>query len=308
MKVEFNFLNDVSCAILQQKIRDFIEFKKQFFNTKRKLKVQRPTFKKRGHNDSFRLPNQKFNILDGQIQLEKIGKVPFVQDRPIPIDSRFLSVTVTKNSLNQYFASVLVETTVNELPKTGQTVGVDLGLKSFLVTSDNQEIENPRYFRKSQAQLKTAQRRLSKKQKGSNRRKKQKLKVAKIHQKTANQRSHFLHQITNQLINENDVIVIEDLNVKGMIKNHKLAKSISDASFAMFRQQLTYKCDWYGKELVIADRFYPSSKTCSCCGQVKKTLTLNQRTYACDNCGLVIDRDYNAALNLKNIAARVKAA
>ena len=189
-----------------------------------------------------------------------------------------------------------------------QRQNIDLGLKSFLVTSDNQEIENPRYFRKSQAQLKTAQRRLSKKQKGSNRRKKQKLKVAKIHQKTANQRSHFLHQITNQLINENDVIVIEDLNVKGMVKNRKLAKSISDASFAMFRQQLTYKCDWYGKELIIADRFYPSSKTCSCCGQVKKTLTLSQRTYACDNCGLVIDRDLNASLNLKNIAARVKAA
>ena len=308
LKVEFNFLNDVSCAILQQKIRDFLEFKKQFFNTKRKLKVRRPTFKKRGFNDSFRLPNQKFNILDGQIQLEKIGKVPFVQDRPIPIDSKFLSVTVSKNSLNQYFASILVETTVNELPKTGQTIGVDLGLKSFLVTSDNQEIENPRYFRKSQAQLKTAQRRLSKKQKGSNRRKKHKLKVAKIYQKAANQRSHFLHQVTNQLINENDVIVIEDLNVKGMIKNRKLAKSISDASFAMFRQQLTYKCDWYGKELVIADRFYPSSKTCSCCGQVKKTLTLSQRTYACDHCGLVIDRDLNASLNLKNIAARVKAA
>ena len=139
MKVEFNFLNDVSCAILQQKIRDFIEFKKQFFNTKRKLKVQRPTFKKRGHNDSFRLPNQKFNILDGQIQLEKIGKVPFVQDRPIPIDSRFLSVTVTKNSLNQYFASVLVETTVNELPKTGsQFLDYQKSLKMILSLNQRQ--------------------------------------------------------------------------------------------------------------------------------------------------------------------------
>ena len=218
------------------------------------------------------------------------------------------AITVTKNSSNQYFASVLVETQVEELAKTGQTVGVDLGLKSFLVTSDNQTIENPRYFRKSQAQLKTAQRRLSKKKKGSNRYKKQKTKIAKIHQKTVNQRDYFLHQITNQLVKKNDVIVIEDLHVKAMVKNRKLAKAISDASFSTFRQQLAYKCDWYDKELVIVDRFYPSSKTCSCCGEVKKILTLSQRTYACESCGLVIDRDYNAALNLKNIAARVKVA
>ena len=315
LKIENPFLNEVSCAILQQKTRDFIEFKKQFFNPKRKLKLPRPKFKKRGVHDSFRLPNQKFKVLDGKIQLEKIGKVSFVEDRNIPIDSKMLSITVSKNSLGQCFASVLVETNVAQLPKTEKTVGVDLGLKSFLVTSDNQEIENPRYFRENQAKLKTAQRRLSRKKKGSNRRKKQKRKVAKIHQKIANQREHFLHQVTNQLVKENDKIVIEDLNVKGMVKNGKLSKSVIDASFATFRSQLTYKCAWYGKELVVADRFFPSSKTCSCCGHVKKILPLSQRTYECDKCGLVIDRDLNAALNLskwtpleKNIAARVKAA
>ena len=287
---------------------NIIRSSSQFFNPKRKIKVDRPSFKKKHLHNSFRLPNQKFKVFDTKIQFEKIGKVSYVQDRPLPLDHKLLCVTVSKNTLGQYFASVLVETEIKELPKTEKIVGVDLGLKTFLVTSDKVEIENPRYFRESQAKLKKAQRHLSKKQKGRNRYKKQKRKVAKIHQKTANQRSHFLHQVTNQLVKDYDTIVIEDLNVKGMVKNKKLSKSISDASFATFRSQMTYKCNWYGKELIIADRFFAGSKTCSNCGNKKEKLTLSQRTYNCECCGLVIDRDYNASLNLKNIAARVKAA
>ena len=308
LKIEFPFLNTVSCAVLQQKQRDIIEFKSQFFNPKRKIKVDRPAFKKKHNHNSFRLPNQKFKVFDTKIQFEKIGKVSYVQDRRLAENHKLLSVTVSKNVLGQYFASVLVETEIKELPKTGKTVGIDLGLKTFLVTSDNVEIENPRYFRESQTKLKKAQRYLSRKKKGSNRYKKQKRKIAKIHQKTANERSHFLHQLTNQLVKDYDKIVIEDLNVKGMVKNKKLSKSISDASFSTFRSQLTYKCNWYGKELIVADRFYASSKTCSDCGNKKDKLTLSQRTYICECCGLVIDRDYNASLNLKNIAARVKVA
>lgn len=303
LKLDFSFLGDVSCAILQQKQRDFSEFKKQFFSKSRKSKMQRPRFKKKGQNDSFRLPNQKFKVLDSKIQLEKIGRISFVCDRKIPIDSKLLSVTVSRNSSGQYFASVLVETVIVNLPKTNKTVGLDLGLKDFLTTSDNQVFENPRYFRENQAKLKKAQKWLSKKKKGSTRYKKQKLKVANIHQKVANQRSYFFHQITTELVKNYDNIVIEDLNVKGMVKNRKLAKSISDASFSMFRQQLTYKCEWYGKKLTVVNRFYPSSKTCSNCGEVKKELKLSQRTYNCDCCGFSINRDLNAAINLRNKVA-----
>jgi putative transposase len=308
LKAEFTFLSDVSAAILQQKQRDFIEFKQQFFNKSRKTKVQRPRFKKKGQRDSFRLPNQKFKIVGNKIQLEKIGKIDFVQDRIIAENSKFLSVTISKNSVGQYFASVLVETTVEALPKTGKTVGCDVGLKSFLVTSNNETFDNPRYFRESQAKIKQAQRHLSRKQKGSKRYRKQKRKLAKIHLKVANQRSHFLHQITNHLVKNNDEIVIEDLNVKGMTKNRKLAKSITDASFSAFRTQLTYKCAWYGKKLTVAPRFYPSSKTCSSCGTVKQELTLKERTYDCTHCGASLDRDLNAATNLNNKAVGVHTA
>ena len=301
LKSEFSFLSDVSCATLQQKYRDFIEFKQQFFNKSRKTKLGKPRFKKRGINDSFRLPNQKFKIVGSKIQLERIGKVNFVCDREIPQNSKFLSVTVSRNSAGQYFASVLVECHVEELPKTNKSVGVDLGIKSFVITSDGKEFASNRFFRDNQSKLRTAQKHFARKKKGSSRHKKCKLKVARIHQTISNQREYFLHQVSNYLVLNYDKIVIEDLNVKGMVKNRKLAKSISDASFSKFRSQLTYKCDCYGRELIIADRFYPSSKTCLCCGNVKKELKLSERIYKCEVCLFEIDRDLNAAINLRSV-------
>ena len=304
LKQEFGFLSDVSCATLQQKYRDFIEFKQQFFNKSRKTKLGKPKFKKRGVNDSFRLPNQKFKIIGSKIQLERIGKINFVCDREIPKNSKFISVTISYNSAGQYFASVLVECHVEELPKTNKSVGVDLGIKSFVITSDGKEFASNRFFRDNQSKLRTAQKHFARKKKSSIRYRKCKLKVAQIHLKIANQREHFLHQVSNYLIQNYDRIVIEDLNVKGMIKNRKLAKSISDASFSKFRNQLTYKCDWYGRELIIADRFYPSSKTCSCCGNVKKELKLSERIYKCEVCLFEIDRDLNAAINLRSVGVK----
>lgn len=194
------------------------------------------------------------------------------------------------------------------MPKTNKVVGCDLGLKEFLTTSDNEVIANPRYFRKNQAKLKKAQRHLSRKVKNSNRYNKQKLKVAKMHRKIANQRSHFIHNVTTNLVKNYDEIVIEDLNVSGMVKNHKLAKSISDASFSMFRQQLTYKCDWYDKKLTVVDRYFPSSKMCCSCGNIKEDLTLKDRIYKCNVCFNEIDRDLQASINLKNKAVGVNAA
>lgn len=305
LKEDFVFLGNVSCAILQQKQRDFIELKRQLFSKTRKTKQQRPRFKKKGQKESFRLPNQKFKLVGNKIQLERIGKILFVQDRVIKQDAKFLSVTISKNSSGQYFASILVEETIQVLPKTNKTVGIDLGIKSFVVTSDNKIFEPNRKFRDNQSKLKKAQQHLSRKKKGSIRFKKCKLRVAKIHQKIANQRSHYIHSITTELVRNYGTIVIEDLNVKGMMKNKKLSKSIADASFSMFRQQLSYKCDWHDKNLVIADRFYPSSKTCSSCGEKKDKLDLKERTYECAACGLVIVRDYNSALNLKAIGVSI---
>ena len=227
-----------------------------------------------------------------------------VIDRELP-NGKLMSVTISKNPSGQYFASILIETLPKQLHKTNKSVGIDLGLKEFITTSDNQIAHNPRYFRESQSKLRKLQQRLSRKKKGSNRRNKVRLKVAKLHQKISNQRDWFLHNVTTNLVENYDTIVIEDLNVSGMVKNSKLAKSISDASFSKFRQQLSYKCDWYGKELVIINRFEPTSKKCSCCGWIKKDLTLKDRTFKCDNCDLSIDRDYNASLNILSIGVNV---
>jgi putative transposase len=223
----------------------------------------------------------------------------------IPIDVKFMSVTVSMNASKQLFASVLVKQEIEQLEKTEKIIGIDVGIKEFLVQSDGSAITNPKYFRKNQAKFKRMQRRLHKKKKGSSRRKKAKLKVAKLHQKTANQRDFFLHNVSTSIVKNYDIIGIEDLNVAGMVKNHKLAKSISDASFSKFKLMLEYKANWYGKKVVKIDTFFPSSKTCSSCGAIKQDLTLKDRVYECACCGLSMDRDHNAAINIKNEALRV---
>jgi putative transposase len=219
-----------------------------------------------------------------------------------------MSVTVSKNKCGQFFASVLVECDIIQKPKTGKTIGLDIGIKTFLTGNDGFTVENPKYFRESQAELKQAQQHLSRKKKGSVRRKKAKLKVSRIHNNIANQRKTFIHQITTKLINEYDFIAIEELNVAGMVKNHKLAKSISDASFSEFYSVLSYKAAWYGKEVVKVDRWFASSKTCSCCGWQDKELTLSDRTFKCKACGMEKDRDLNASENILEEALRVSSA
>jgi len=299
VRKEFLWMQEVSYKAIQQKENDFKEFKKQHFSKTRKKQIGRPKFKKKGVRDSFRLSNDKFYIKYGSIRLSKIGFVKFVQDRPLPENSKLMSVTVSKDSTGAYYASILVETVIEQLPKTNKSVGVDVGIKEFATLSDGQVIANPKYFRESQAKLRKAQKSLSRKKKGSSRRNKAKLKVARLHKKVANQRYFFLHNVSTNIVRQFDTICIEDLNVAGMVKNRKLAKSISDASFSKFFDMLQYKALWYGKEVVKVGRFYPSSKTCSDCGAVKKQLNLSERTYCCENCGLVIDRDLNAALNIK---------
>ncbi len=308
LKKKFEWMNEVSAAALQQKEMDFKAFKKNYFSKTRKKKIGRPSFKNRDSHQSYRLPNQKFTLNDSSIRLEKIGKVKLVVDRAVPVGCQFMSVTVSKNKCGQFFASVLVEMEIIHKPKTGKSIGLDIGLKTFLTGSDGLTVENPSYFRESQAELKQAQQHLSRKKKGSVRRKKARLKVAKIHNNIANQRNTFIHQITTKLINAYDFIAIEDLNVAGMVKNRKLAKSISDASFAEFYAVLSYKAAWYGKEVVKVDRWFASSKTCSCCGWKNEKLTLSDRTFNCSSCGLEKDRDLNASENILKEALRVSSA
>lgn len=299
------WLDEVSAATLQQKQRDFIEFSKQYFNKERSKKLGRPNFKNKHGNQSFRLPSPKFKISENKVRLEKIGWIKISIDRNIPDNSRLISCTVSMNRSGQFFISILVETEQYNKLKTGKTIGIDLGIKTLVTLSDNTIIDNPHYLRESQAKLKRMRQNLSRKKKGSKRRDKYRLKVARLHQKIANKRSWLIHNITTMLVNNYDIICIEDLNTSGMLKNNRLAKSISDASFSMFRSQLEYKCDWYGKEIVVIDRFYPSSKTCSSCGWKKEDLTLSDRIFVCENCGNKIDRDLNAAINIKRMGVDI---
>lgn len=300
-----SWLNEISAAAIQQKIRDFQETSKQFFSKTRKKRIGRPSFKKKSGIQSYRLPNQKFSLGDNKIRLEKIGWVKMRVDRAIPDESKILSCTISMNCCGQYFVSVLVETLILHKHKTGKMVGIDLGLKSFATLSGSIVIDNIKFFREKQSEIVKIQRHLSRKKKGSNRYRKNKLRIARLHNKIANKRNYFLHSVTTYLADNYDVICIEDLNVSGMLSNHKLAKAISDTSFYQFRSMLEYKCNWYGKELVVIDRFYPSSKTCSKCGWKKEDLTLSDRVFKCENCGMEIDRDLNAAINIKRVGVDI---
>jgi putative transposase len=309
LKQQHSWLNEVSAAELQQKEMDFKMFKKNYFAKSRKKKLGRPAFKTRDARQSYRLPNQKFTLNDDNIRLEKIGKVKLVLDRAVPDGCKFMSVTISKNKAGQFFASVLVECEVIAKPKTGKHIGLDIGLKTFLTGSDSVfTVPALKFFRENQAELKTAQRHLARKQKGSRGRVKAKHKVARLHNKIANQRNTFIQQITAKLVTEYDVIAIEDLNVAGMLKHRKLAKSISDASFTQFYNVLSYKAEWYGKKVVKVDRWFASSKTCSCCGWKNDNLTLSDRVFCCSSCGLEKDRDLNAAENILQQALRVSSA
>lgn len=296
---EIKWMKEVSAASIQQKEIDFKEYKKQKFNTSRKKELGIPKFKNKNSKQSFRLSNTHSSVRGLYINLSRIGNVEYIKDRDLPIEYKLINITVSMDKCGDFYASVLVETEIEKLPKTNKSIGVDVGIKSFATLSNGEVIPSNRFFRDSQAELRKAQRRFAKKVKGSSRWKKSKNKVAKIYRKATRQREYFLHTLTTSLVKEFDVISIEDLNVAGMKKNKKLSKSISDASFSMFFNMLKYKCEWYGKELVKVNRWFPSSKTCSCCGNVKKVLTLNERIYKCQACGFEMDRDLNAALNIE---------
>ncbi len=297
---DFEFLKEISASTLQQKRMDFVETKKQFFNKKRKVKLGRPQFKKKFNRQSFRLPNQKFKLDQEKslVRLEKIGFVTIVLDRTIPDNVDFRSITVSKTPTGKYFVSILVKQNLNPIPSSGKIVGIDLGLKDLMTLSNGQVINNHRWFRENQSKLKKAQKHLSRKKKGSNRYEKQRIKVAKVYEKITNSRNYFLHNVSTELVRTFDLIVLENLNVSGMLKNRKLSKSISDASWSTFVSMLEYKCNWYGKMLVKIDRFFPSSKTCSNCGYKEDKMPLSIREWTCPSCGSKHNRDLNASINI----------
>lgn len=293
--------NEVSASAIQQTYRDFIQTKSQYFNKKRSVKLGRPRFKsKHVSKASYRLNNQRFKIFKSVIQLEKIGKVKCVFDREV--EGKLISCTVSKNPSGQYFVSICTEQKIDEKPKTKEIIALDVGVSSFYTDSSGNKQENIKFLKKSQDKLARLQRFQSKKTKGSRRYKKSKLKIARLHQKIKNQRENFLHNLSTDLVSKYDKIIVEDLDVQKMLKTKALSKDISDVSWSKFFRILSYKCDWYGKKLIKVDRYFPSTKTCSCCGSIKE-IKLSDRIYNCNKCGLSLDRDHNAAINLLNYKA-----
>ena len=276
-----------------------------------------PNFKHKGKRDSYTTNNQKGTVaIDGSfIKLPKIGHIKANIHRSI--NGLIKSATVSRTPTGKYFVSLLVETIAKPFPKTNSNIGIDLGLTDFIVLSDGTRVANPKFLAKLQDKLSFEQRKLSKRREVSLKAKKklsdsrnyqkQRLKVNKIHETISNKRKDFLHKLSHSLIKNHDVIVIEDLNVKGMVKNHKLAKSISDSSWSTFTTMLSYKADWYGKEVIKVDRWFPSSKTCSGCSHVltKAELPLSLRSWRCPSCEQDNDRDINASINILNEGLRL---
>jgi putative transposase len=305
LKSDNPWLKEVISYALQQKRMDFFEFMKQHFNKKRKKKVGRPKFKKKGIVvDSFRLPGQclgyakAFNFELGNVKIPKIkNPIKVIFDRTFA--GQIKSATISKNKIGEYYISVCVEEEIKQLPKTYRDIGIDLGLNDLLILSNGTKFKNPKIFRETQAELKRAQQHLSRKTKGSNRCNKQKLKVAKIYRKVARQRGWYYHNISLWLVKNFDSIILEDLNVSGMMKNRSLAKSIADACWSTLVGMISYKARWYGKEVFQIGRFLPSSKLCSSCGhRHEDKMDLSVREWTCGSCGTHHNRDVNAAKNI----------
>lgn len=299
-KKEFEWLKEVDSLALANAQMNLQTAYNNFF---RSPKNGFPKFKsKKKDRNSYTTNNQKGIVcfIDGKLRLPKVGLVKIRQHRKIKESGVIKSATISQTPNGKYYVSILVEQEDKKyLPKTNKNVGIDLGIKDFAITSDGQKIENPKYLAKSEKKIAKLQRQLSRKSKGSNNRNKARIKLARAWDKITNQRTDFLQKLSTGLIRNYDIICLEDLNVGGMVKNHNLAKAISDCSWSEFVRMLQYKAEWYGRTISKIYRFYPSSQTCNCCGCVNpETKDLSVREWTCPECGVTHDRDVNAAKNI----------
>ena len=307
-KKEFEWLQEVDSLALSKVERHLQKAYQSFF----KNGTGFPKFKKKGQRDSYTTNNQKGTvaITNNTVKLPKIGHIS--AKFPNKINGLIKSATISRTPSGKYYVSLLVKTIATPLPNTHSNIGIDLGLTDFIVLSDGTKVANPKFLSKLQDKLARAQKILAKRRavaelanrklSDSRNYQKQKFKVAKVYEKITNSRTDFLHKLSFNLIKNHDVIAIEDLNVKGMVKNHKLAKAILDSSWSTFTTMLAYKAEWYGKTLVKIDRWYPSSKTCSGCNHLltKAELPLSLRSWDCPSCLQINDRDINASINILN--------
>ena len=297
LKTECEWLKEINSQSLQQSITNLDKAYTAFFKGQNSF----PKFKKKSNGGSFNIP-QNVLLENGKLIIPKFKKgIDIVLHREIKGEIR--QATISRTPTGKYFVSILCETGEPIKPKTvvkeSTTVGIDLGVKTYLVSSDGKEFDNPKYLRKAQSKLKYVQRKYSK-YKG----KRTKQKLAKLHEKVANKRKDFLHKTSSELIKNHDSLAIEDLAVSNMVKNHKLAQAISDVSWSTFVTMLEYKADWYGKNILKIGRFEPSSKLHANCGYINKELTLSDREWTCPKCGELVSRDVNAAINIKSFALR----
>lgn len=291
-----SFLNEVSCVPLQQSLRHLQTAYGNFFQKRAKY----PTFKRKHAGGSAAFTRSAFRYRDGTLTLAKMSAPLDIRwSRPLPVDADPSSVTASVDAAGRWHVSILCEdASVKPLPKLQTTVGIDLGITALATLSTGEKIQNPRHSDSERARKVKLSRRLSKKQKGSKNRDKAKVKLARLHARIADRRRDTMHKLSTRLVRENQVIAVEDLNIAGMVKNRKLSRVISDAGWRMLLTMLAYKCAWYGRDLVRVDRFFPSSKTCHACGVVVESLPLSVREWMCSACGVVHDRDVNAARNI----------
>lgn len=300
-KTDFPWLSDATASGLTQSLIDQDKAFQNFFEKR----GQYPRFKSKGDKQSVRYQLDQRHIQSTYSGGEflKLPKLGFVNVRWSRIPTGIPKMaTVSKDPSGRYCVAFACEEVVEALPLTGVAVGLDLGIKDVVVASDGMKSGNPRHLKKQMRRLKFQQRRLSRMQKGSNRRRKQRVKVAKIHAHIAAMRSDFLHKATTAIIRRADVMALEDLNVRGMMKNHHLAGAIADVGMGEFKRQIGYKADWYGRKVITADRFAPTSKTCSHCGSYREKMPLSIREWTCPDCGTRHDRDINAARNILSFA------
>jgi putative transposase len=294
---DFAFLTEVSSVPLQQALRHLQSAYARFWDNQ----ARHPRLKSRKKSRAAaEYTRSAFRYRDGQLHLAKMtAPLAVVWSRPLPDGAEPSTVTVSRDRAGRWFVSLLCQCAVEPYPASDTVVGVDAGITSLITLSSGEKIANPRHERRDRARLARAQRRLARTQKGSADRDKARLKVARVHARIADRRKDFLHQLTTRLVRDNQAVVIEDLSVRNMVRNHHLARAISDAAWREMRGMLAYKCDWYGRDLIVTSRWYPSSKTCSACGHTVSALPLGVREWECADCGTRHDRDINAAVNIR---------